>query len=374
MHKSIVSKSKENRGLTTIIIFLSLMVSCAPVKEETAAQNDEEQKGISVSIVEARPEDLTLSFEATGTVQAQNDVTVVSETAGRLIEVNFELGDYVEKDQVLAITDDEMNALAVEQARASVLQAEAAHEQALRNLERYEALYQEQDITKSQLEEIRLAEKTSAAGLAASRAQLKQAQRILRNTRIKAPISGYITNKMINRGQTIAQGSPAAQITDNEILKVRIGVSEEEVDHLKAGQEVEIISTLNEERRTVGTISGIGVKALEPTRTFPVEVRFAGKESGIRPGMIVRVKGAARTLENVVTVHVDDLFSSFGQDNLWLLEEGKAVIRRVQTGRRADEKVIIESGLKPGDKVIVSGAENLEDGMENLIVTEESPD
>ncbi len=299
---------------------------------------------------------------ATGTVEARSDVTVVAEAPGKIKKVLFELGDEVKENQPLIKLDRKVQQLAVQQAKAQLEQAKAASELAELHRERMQGLYDEGGASKSEIDKINMESKSASASLTMAKVALGQANHALGTTNVTSPIKGTVTLKMATRGQMLAAGSPVAQVTDLTSLKVTVGLTEREVADLTVGQKVEVSSPVNPDVRCTGSIAAIGLKAVGPTRAFPVEVWIEEPDPRLHPGMTVDLRIFVSELEDVILVHVNDVFEDEGGAYVWVVDGSRAVRRDVATGRRLDERILITSGLAAGDRLVVKGGELLREG------------
>ena len=153
---------------------------------------------VITEVIQAR--DVHEIVSGVGTVLAFHDVTVSSETSGKVVEVYAEVGDRVEKGDPLVQVDDELRRSAVEAAEAQLMLAEANFQKAKRDLERSEGLFKTQDISEMELEGARLAAKSAEANYLQAKAALRTAQRRSKDTRIVSPISGQVALRHVDLG------------------------------------------------------------------------------------------------------------------------------------------------------------------------------
>jgi len=341
-----------------LIYFLTIagMASCNKVEGKGEKP---ESPPVPVETQVISLEDADVVVRATGTVEARSDVTVVAEAPGKIEKVLFEMGDEVEEGQILIKLDRKLQRLAVRQASAQLEQAKAASELAELQKQRMDQLLAQGSASKAEIDKVSMEAKSASAMLTMAKVALEQAQHALGTTTVTSPIPGKVTLKLATRGQMLAPGSPVAQVTDLSTLKVTVGLTEKEVADLVEGQSVEVTSAVNEEIVVTGRIAAIGMKAVGPTRAFPVEVWIDDPDPRLHPGMTVDLRITVARLEGVVMVHVNDVFE---ESRVWVVEDGVALRRDVVPGRRVDEKVVIESGLAPGDLVVTKGGEMLREG------------
>jgi len=329
-------------------------------KEEASA---DPIKAVPVITEVVRAQDIHEIISGVGTVLAFHDVTVSSETSGKVVEVYAEVGDRVEKGDPLVQVDDELRRLAVGTAEAHLMLAEAAFQKAKRDLERSEGLFKTQDISQIELERARLAAKSAQANYLQAKVALKTAQRQLKDARIASPISGQVALRHVDLGTAVTPGSPIATIVAIERVKVRLGVSEHEVAKLAVGQKARVQVDAYPGKKFTGRVYTVGLKADMATRTFPVEVIVANKGPEVlKPGMIARVEIEAGILRNVIIVPRDVVMDDHGERFAYVVQGDSAEKRPLSLGSMFGDKVLVEKGLVPGDELIVQGQSNLKSG------------
>ena len=132
-----------------LVVLVLGIYSCNKTKSDGQTSTSETiASSYSVSVISAAKKDLTDSFSQVGTIVAYNDVAVMSETSGRVVKVDAEVGDYKKAGSVLVEVDSELKEAAFKAAKVS-------YEKAQKDLERYEALYKEGSISDSQIEQAR---------------------------------------------------------------------------------------------------------------------------------------------------------------------------------------------------------------------------
>lgn len=296
---------------------------------------------------------LSENVMATGTLEASDVLTVVSETQGKIIQVFKEKGDRVAAGDVIVKVDDEVIA-------ANVLTAEANYEQFQKDVERLTRLAEQNAVTKRDLEQ-------TTIGLKKAKADLTTARKALSNTSIKAPIAGYINNDFVTVGQLLGGGSQVCEIVNNNKLKLNIRVSEREVYKIRNGQNVSIHIAVFPDKKFTGTITSIAEKA-DAAMNFNVEITINNNskiqlKSGLYAEAILPVKN-----EEKFIIDKRCIIGSMEKPMVFVVQNSKAVRRELIIGASSDKQVEVLSGLNDGDQVIVSGQLNLKDGSEVNII------
>ncbi|MBP1649246.1 MAG: efflux transporter, family, subunit [Bacteroidetes bacterium] len=319
---------------------------------------------VAVEVRPAATSTITETVSAVGTITAMRDVVVSSETAGRVTKVAIKVGDAVKVGQPLVIVDDELKAIAVEQARAQLLAAETNHNKARKDFQRAETLFKTGDIADVELEGNRLALHSSEAQFKSAQVGLKLAQRQFEDTRIKAPISGIIASKRVEVGEMVAPGREVANIVDLSNVKVKLSIQEEEIGKIRLNQPVALRVDPAPYRTFEGTIYTIGFKTESPTgHSYPVEVVVRNRDLNVlKVGMFARVDIRTNAAENVITISKESLVSSEASPAVFVVEDGVARLRTVRLGIRSGDSFQVLDGLKTGDLVVSFGQKNLKDG------------
>jgi RND family efflux transporter MFP subunit len=362
-------ETKKNSGrrawiLGAILVVLTIIVIAITSRNGKA---DNEQAPVSRVAVEVSPvgsTTITETVSAVGTVTAMRDVMVSSETGGRITKVAVKVGDTVREGQPLVIVDDELKAIAVEQARAQLLAAETNYRKATKDFQRADTLYKTGDVSDVELEGNRLAMHSSEAQYKSAQVALKLAQRQFDDTRIKAPISGIVASKMVEVGEMVAPGKQVANVVDISNVKVRLSIEEEQIGKIRLNQPVTLRVDPAPNRTFDGVIYTIGSKTETSTgHSYPVEVVVHNKDLNVlKVGMFARVDIRTNSAENALTISKESLVGSETSPAVYVVENGVARLRQVRLGLRAGDSFQVLDGLKSGDLVVSFGQKNLKDG------------
>ncbi len=343
-----------------IFIVLALMsagfitvTGCRP-KAAAASQEARKSSDMPVQVRPVSRQRLETSLTRTGTIQADNDIVVLSETVGRVLKVLADVGDRRSAGAVLVKIDDELK-LAAYQA------AEVGFEKAKRDLARFETLVDQKSATDAELEGARLACK-------AAEAQYIVARRQYQDTEIKTPISGVITARYVNVGSTVAPGTPIVDIVDISRLKTTLSVGEKEAFALKVGDPVVFSLDVYPGKSFAGTVKNIGAKA-DDAHNFPVEVTLVNPaDAPLRAGLFVRVRFASLSARDVPGISREALIGSIRDPYVFVVEGTTARLRKLALGDESGDFLEVREGLREGENVVVNGQNNLKDGDTVVIV------
>ena len=336
-----------------------------------AASADDKPAGpgrpaLSVRLTQPQSAHLPLLLSANGSVNAWQEAILGAEVNWlRLKEVRAQVGDSVRRGQVLAVFAAETVEAELAQSRAAVAEAEAALFDAKSNAERAQSIAASGALSAQQIAQYRTQEKTAQARLASALAQRASQQLRLGFTRVLASDDGIISARSATVGAVAAQGQELFRMIRSSRLEWRGEVIAAELARLKPGLAVTVSAA------GTGSIEGrlrVVAPTIDPaTRNALVYVDLPGAMArGFKPGMFAR--GEFHLGESAaLTVPQDAVLLSDGF--AYVLRAGKVengltrVARvKVATGRRSGDAVEISAGLKPEDRVVISGVAFLSDG------------
>lgn len=347
-----MTKIKLTLGAVIVIVVITVILFMNKASREAEVEKAI-LENISVSVASVSLDSVKESLSIVGTVEADNDVKVISETQGKTLNVFVKVGDFVKAGTPLAEVDEELK-------QAAYTTAKVNFEKAKKDLQRMEALFKESNISDSDLENARL-------GASAAEAQYIVARRQLEDTRIKAPISGIVTDRYINVGTMVMPGSPVANIVDISKLKVRINVPENDVFKIKPGDKVVLATDVYPGEEFSGKIETISSKA-DDAHTYPIEVVLPNSsKSPFKAGMFVRVSFTSLGRRNTLSIPREALVGSIRDASVYVVENDIAKLRSLIIGKEFNNKLEILSGLAQGEKVIISGQNNLNDGTKVVV-------
>jgi RND family efflux transporter MFP subunit len=303
---------------------------------------------IPVKIVSPKTGTISKQISTTGTVSATEELMVLSETQGKVKKIHKNVGDRVQKNEVIVEVDDETIA-------ANVLVAEANFEQQTKDIERLQRLEQGNAIPKHDLEQARI-------GLKKAEADLITARKALRDTKIKAPISGIINKRLVENGQFVAGGMPICEIVNTSKLKIWVKVPEKDIFKLAKGQVVNVAIPSLPGKTFTGKINSIGEKA-DNAMKFDAEVVMDNRDGDqhLKAGLFSEVLIPVEASETIL-IEKTAITGSMKNPSVFVIEGDKAVKKEIIINESDEKFVEVISGLNKEDRVVVSGQLNLNDG------------
>ncbi|MBI9091074.1 MAG: efflux RND transporter periplasmic adaptor subunit [Desulfobacterium sp.] len=290
-------------------------------------------------------------------LEAEKTSPISFQVPGKIVKINFDLGDHVTENQVVAEVEKDDYQSRLEIAQAQFMEAEDA-------FNRLKILFEEGVIPEKTFIEI-------SSGLAQARAGMNIAQKQLRDTRLRAPFAGVIGMKKIETGQMISTGLPVFSIVKNDRIYACSSIPESEIAHLKTGQKAMVVVPSLGDRFFCGTVERIGPVAAPKTRTYRVKILLDNPGFILRPGMIANVSIETDRKMEILTIpsravvrDSDNLTYVFLADK----KTSRAFRKRVFPGSVHRSEIRIKKGLSAGDLLVLSGQHKLTDGSDIRII------
>ena len=345
------------KNIVIIVVILGALALIAfklnKNKAENKAKTDivaEKNASVSVKTAQVKTEDVSLDFVANGNFEPIQELTFSAEKSGKVISVLVKEGDYVNVGQAMVIVRSDV-------INVNAQTAKAAYDNAKSDYDRYQTAYNSGGVTKQQLDQSKLA-LTNATN------NLKQANINVGDTKVKAPISGFINKKFIEPGSILA-GMPATamfEIVNVSKLKLTVTVNEAQVASLKLGNTINVTSSVFPDKTFTGKITFIAAKADE-TLNFPVELEISNNaDKSLKAGMYGTANFGSKQKQQLKVVPRNAFVGSVSSNQVFVVENGTAVLKQVTSGRILGDLVEIIDGLSDGDTVIVTGQINLQNG------------
>lgn len=321
----------------------------------------EVERGTAVEVATAATGSIVDETVVRGNVSATDDVYVVPKAQGVVRSVNVQVGDYVTKDQSLCQIDtvDLQTSLALVQSQYNTLYS--SYQTAVKNLERYQALYNEGAVSLAQLEQAESS--VTSLGLDSVRLQVQSVQDQINNCNVKSTISGIVAEINVNPGD-MAGSSYVARIVDIDKVKLTANVTETLVSCLSLGQELPVYIESASSEPFVGVVTAIPVAANQ-TMTYPVEITIGNPDHTIMAGMFAEVDVVKSEVHDSLIIPKSAVDSS---NTVYVLDGDIARAVTVETGMSDDDNIEVISGLNEGDVVVSAGAYLLEDGSKVRVV------
>jgi HlyD family secretion protein len=387
-----------------LVCLLTFLPACSTPGSEAVKHPQAASAPAPVSIETATVEsrELHRSVEAVGTLDPNEEVTVSNQVEGTVEQLFVDLGDAVQKGQVIAQLDTRELELNVHQQEAAlqqelarvgltdpgasfdeattsqVRQAEAGFADARIRLERTRKLAESGVIAQQQLDAqqaqydgaeaaLRSSRETVRnirASIAARRAALALAQKKLADAKITAPLDGFIKDRPAAAGQFLKTNSPVVTIVQNSPLRLHAEVPETAVASLRVCSPVEFRVDAFSERTFEGKITRLSPSVDQQSRTLRLEAIVNNVQGLLKPGFFARVTIQTDRKDKAVVVPAESLLSVSGIEKVFVINNGKVAERIVRSGARSANDVEIIDGLTEGERIAKSNLGSLQQGRE----------
>lgn len=350
------------------------------------------ERAIPVEGIVARKSDFPVQVSGFGEVGSRSVVTLSSEVAGKVISIHprLEVGEIIEKDEVLVALDDRDFRLDYETAKSRLDTLRRDLKLAEAEYKRLKGLYQESKVgSLSAVQKAESAVNATTERISQVEQNLESAKLRLERSVIRAPFTCRVTGVMIEQHEYVTPGRNLVTISDDTALEVVVSLDSRDVinwlefdqqnEAAPAGwfdpfvnKECRIAWTENEEHQVKGKVDRI-VRFDPQTRTMLVAVRLEesiNTKTPVIAGMFCRVMIPGLTLENVIVVPRQAV--SF-ENTVYVAVEQRLHTRPVKVARLEKDKAVIAEGINPGETVIIT---RLEEPLENSLLSvniEETP-
>jgi RND family efflux transporter MFP subunit len=412
------SKGKLKLALVMLLLVAvaAFVASCggskANVRKDEAA--NAQPVAVEVTTAAAIKRELPRFFEATGSLAGDQQTDVAPQTAGKVVAVGVDIGSYVRRGQMLVRLDDAELKLRVAQASAQVEQAKAGVRQAEekiglrpgqafdpnrvadvaaakvtldlanKNLQRAEKLIESGDVSRSFYDEQRarrdqLKEQYEVAlararqdyagvdvartNVANAQAQLALAQKSLQYAVIPAPIDGYVTERVADLGEYVSPQQKVVTLVRTNPLRIRIDIPEQAIPQVKLGQSVSITTSAWPDKNFAGHVARIAPNVSAQSRTMTVEAEIENNGNALKPGQFATVRILQERAEPAVLVPARAVVNEAGVNRVYVIKDGHAEQRLVQTGQTDGDLIEIRNGVAADEQVATSNLEQLTDGI-----------
>ena len=359
------------------LVALMLAACSKPASTPAAAAAAAPPPPAPVTVIEVIQRDTTVMGELVGQVSAFREVPLRPQVTGTVQKILFQPGQRVRQNQLLFVIDPRPYEAALSEARGAVADSEASLARARQDVTRYEPLLPANAIPRATYDTAVAAAKSAQAALDQRRAAAQRAQLDVRNTEVRSPVTGQIGLQQVEIGGLASAGQTVlATVSTLDPVYVTFSVPEAEYIRFMRNQgsqeaaakqaranTFQLILPDGSEYRQSGTFDFVEPSVSSTTGTLALRAKFPNPQNLLRPGMNVRVRLVLDRVPNALLVPqraVTELLSKqfvtvIGPDN-------KAEQRNVTLGERVGVLWIVKSGLKPGERVVVDGAQKAPPG------------
>ena len=301
-----------------------------------------------------------------GMIYSRSSPEIAAEVSGRVISVIADIGDVVEKGQVLAQIASEKYDLQLAQSKAEIARLSALLVNQELDLKRAEKLFKDNLVSEEMVDRTRAEFNALSEQINAANAQLRNSERLIEETEIKAPIKTKVAAKHIDIGDFVQNGMIVYELVDTKNLRVGLSFPEYQSLKLKKGLKVFLTTPTSIDENVETVIKEIKPNVNSNNRSITAIVDFDNPGSWV-PGASTQARIILSTYQDALVLPQLAVVRRSVGDVVYLIQNDTAVEQQVDTGIEKDGLVHIKSGLKNGDIVALDGAGFLTNGTQITI-------
>ena len=349
---------KFHRSNPALLASLVLLGAC----EWGGVQGDDdaEDEAPPIPVETATPErgDIYALYSGTAPIEAYAEADVIAKVEGEIREMLVEEGDDVSKDQVLARLDGDRLRLELNESEARLRKLQRDYQ---RNVDlRDKGLISEGDFDRIKFD------------MEALEASHNLARLELDYTQIRAPIDGVVSERYVKLGNTIRVGEPLFRVTSLDPLVAYLFIPEREYRRIAPGQPVAIAIDALAGEPIPASVTRVSPIVDPATGTFKITVEIDDPERRIKPGMFGRLSVVYDKRENVLKIPRSALLEDGGSTSVFVVEDGVAISKPVETGYGDRGMVEIINGIVDGEQVVTVGQNGLKEQARVTVIGEPS--
>ncbi len=342
----------------------------AAANQQSAAADAGKKSAIPVTFTEARKSDFPVYLNGLGTVQPYDTVTVRSRVDGEVIKVDLKQGQMVEEGAELAQIDPRPYQAALDQAMSKKAQDEASLRDAQLNLARYGALATQEFASRQQFNTQQATVQQLMAQIKGDQAVIDNAQTQVSYTTIRSPLTGKTGFRLVDPGNIVhaADTSGIVSIVKLQPISVVFTAPEEEVPDINkalAAGAVPVTALSSDGTKTLsqGKLALVNNEVDQASGTIRMKATFQNKDNMLWPGLSVSTRLLLDTLKQVIVLPSEAV--GRGPNGLYAFVVGagdKVEMRNLKVGPEGDDGTVVTQGISEGDKIVVSGQYELDQG------------
>ncbi len=355
-----------------VFYFLLFMMLSACSEDQTLEQSKQVLRSVKTVTIGSSETGITRTFS--GSAKANQRSNLSFRVSGNMQSLKVEVGDRLEPGDVIATLDPFEYQLQAQQALANLTQAQATLRNAKSNFERTKGLYENNNISRNELDSARANAESSSAQVRAANKVLELAQLNESYTNLKAVETCSVANSLAEVNEQVSAGQTIIEVTCGDGLDVELVVPESIIAQLQRGMNANVSFSAIPDKQFIGKVTEVGVASSAGT-TYPVTVALTETSDDLRPGLAAQVSFTFEKAKNQRNFIVPAV--AVGKDvsgkYVFLVEQTEkvniGVIKRqaVTTGELTTTGLEIIEGVKEGDKVVTAGVNIVREGLEVLI-------
>lgn len=311
-------------------------------------QNGGSGAALKVSTFVVQPTAFAETITSTGSLRAEEGVELQAETNGKVVAINFTEGGRVRKgDLLLKLNDADL--------RATLARTQYTVDLAKLKEQRYAQLIEKRVVTQNDYD-------IAISDLHVQQANVELYQAQIEKTEIRAPFDGVVGLRYVSMGAYVNADTRIATLQRVDRLKIDFAIPEKYVGRVQAGAPI-TFNIAGGERKFTGRIYAIDPQIDAVTRSLVLRAECDNADGRLLPGAFANIELTLERLDNAVLIPAEAVVPGLDEKNVFVMQDGKAERRPVQTGTRTSSRIHVLAGLAAGDVVITSGLQQLRPGQ-----------
>ena len=285
-----------------------------------------------------------------GVIEAVNQATLSAQTGGRVLELPFDVDDYVPAGAVVARFTDVEQQSAQRRAQAALAAAESTAREAEADYERIREIHARKLVAKAQLDQATARRDGARAALDSARAALRESAEQVDYTVIRAPYSGIVVKRHVQVGETVRPGQALISGISLGELRVEVQVPQSDVAAIREHRQAAVILDAASGARLEAKEVVVYPNADPQTHSFRVRLELPAQETGLHPGMTVKVAFTVGEAQRLL-VPAAALLQRSEVTAVYVLDAQGPTLRQVRIGHRYGDRVEVLAGLDDGERI-----------------------
>jgi membrane fusion protein (multidrug efflux system) len=332
-----------------LALVMVLIVVLAVVPKPPEQTKDETEKPVAVRALTIEPRKIEDALLLPGRILALQEAQLGAQRPGQVVEIVADKGQTVEAGQVLLRIDSRLWEAARKRAAIEVRDAE-------KDLKRWKELEKSGAVSASDYEGIQRRQESAEIALEEAEVMASQCE-------VRAPFAGVIVERGVEVGDYANEGQAVLSVIRLDRVKVAFDVPEQDVSSLKPGQAKKFTLTALPGREFTGEVTFVSSQAGRDSNSFAAELEAENADGTLKAGMIAQVALVRQEREGAMLVPLAAIVPRKGEHYVFVVENGRAVRKRVLLGALIGHEAVLESGVAAGERIVVEGHRGLQDGQ-----------
>lgn len=311
-------------------------------------QTNRQNKALNINALVIKYDNLNDVFKTTGILIPDEEVDLIFESSGKITNIYFHEGTYVNKGQLLAKVNDKP-------LQAELKKLEAQLPLAQDRLYRQKQLLEKDAVSQESYESVNTELEKLKADIELVKSRISQ-------TELRAPFDGVIGLRQVSEGSYASSSTIIARLTKISPLKLEFSVNERQANAIKAGTELNFM-LVNDLDTYKASVYAVESKLDETTLSLKARAIYPNPGGRLKPGHSAAIEIQLREIKNTIVIPSISTVAEMGRDIAYIYKDGRAKQVIVRKGMRTESSVQILEGLHVGDTLLTTGVMQLRDGM-----------